>query len=59
MRWERWTGDEGCIGTWTIEVIDTSNLVVEQVATQVLGWCRRALAGKETLLVSHPTAEQQ
>jgi len=59
MRWERWTSDEGCIGAWTIEVIDTSNLVVEQVATQVLGWCRRALAGEETLLGSHPTAEQQ
>jgi hypothetical protein len=46
MRWERWTGDADDIGTWTIEVIDTSNLVVEQVATEVLGWCRRALAGQ-------------
>jgi hypothetical protein len=44
MRWERWTGNEGRFGTWAIEVIDTSNLVVEQVATEVLGWCRRALA---------------
>jgi hypothetical protein len=44
MRCERWTGDEGRIGPWTIEVIDTSNLAVEQVVTQILGWCRRALA---------------
>jgi hypothetical protein len=46
MRWERWTSDPGDIGTWTIEVIDTSNLVVEQVATEVLEWCRRVLAGQ-------------
>jgi hypothetical protein len=59
MRWERWTGDEARVGTWTIEVIDTSNLVVEQVATQILGWCRRALAGQVTLVAADPTPEHR
>jgi hypothetical protein len=59
MRWERWIGDEGRVGTWTIEVIDTSNLVVEQVATQILGWCRRALAGQVTLVAADPTPEHR
>jgi hypothetical protein len=47
MRWERWIDREPGPGTWAVHVIDTSRLTREEVADEVLGWCRRALAGEE------------
>jgi hypothetical protein len=50
MRWERWTNNEQSPQSWQMAVIDTSSLTVEQVAEDVLGWCRLALAGRVTNL---------
>jgi hypothetical protein len=50
MRWERWMDGRRLVGPWAMHVIDTSGLGVEQVATEVLDWCRRALAGQTQLL---------
>jgi hypothetical protein len=50
MRWERWMDARRLLGPWARHVIDTSGLAVEQVATEVLDWCRRALAGQTQLL---------
>lgn len=48
MRWERWTGiDPGC---WDMEVIDTSELSPDEVATKVVTWCRRAVSGHAPVL---------
>ncbi len=46
MRWERWTDGECFMGSWAMQVIDTSNLNAQHVAAEVLGWCRRALVGQ-------------
>lgn len=45
MRWERWA-DGGNNSSWALHVIDTSRLTAEQVAVELLGWCRRALRGE-------------
>jgi hypothetical protein len=50
MRWDRWMNGARLVGPWAMQVIDTSRLGVEQVATEVLDWCRRALAGQTQLL---------
>jgi hypothetical protein len=45
MRWERLRRiDE--TGSWTMHVLDTSGLTAADVATELLDWCRRALAGQ-------------
>jgi hypothetical protein len=46
MRWERWIDDERFSGAWAMHVIDTSHLTAQHVASEVLRWCRRALAGQ-------------
>jgi hypothetical protein len=50
--------DKPRTGRWTIAVIDTSNLAPEQVADEVLGWCRRVLVGQTAVLrvLSNPNA---
>jgi hypothetical protein len=45
MRWERWTGVDPNDGTWGVTVLDTTELSPEDVATEVVAWCRRALRG--------------
>jgi hypothetical protein len=45
MRWERLSRfDE--TGSWAMHVLDTSSLTAAAVATELLAWCRRALAGQ-------------
>jgi len=45
MCWERLSRlDE--TGRWAMHVLDTSSLTAAAVATELLGWCRRALAGQ-------------
>jgi energy-coupling factor transporter ATP-binding protein EcfA2 len=45
MRWERWTTMRSDDPRWSMEVVDTSNLSVADVAARVVAWARRALAG--------------
>ena len=46
MRWERLSNVDRRSGGWAVHVIDTSERSSEQVAQQVLTWCRRALSGQ-------------
>jgi len=50
MRWERWVGAEADREDWLMQVIDTSELTEEQVAFEVLSWCRRVLLGHAPML---------
>ena len=43
MRWERLGKPDPGNGGWAVHVIDTSELSIDEVAEQVLTWCRRAL----------------
>jgi energy-coupling factor transporter ATP-binding protein EcfA2 len=43
MRWDRLTNVDASNGGWAVHVIDTSELSTDDVAEQVLTWCRRAL----------------
>lgn len=54
MRWERWTRIDPADGIWGMRVLDTSELVPEQVAAEVIAWCRDALCGR--VPVMHATA---
>ncbi|TDE92536.1 hypothetical protein EXU48_13385 [Occultella glacieicola] len=44
MRWERWTQWSGGDPRWPVHVIDTDGSTPEQVAHEVVGWAREALA---------------
>lgn len=46
MRWERLGRLDPHAGTWAVHVLDTSALTSDEVAGQVLTWCRRALRGQ-------------
>jgi hypothetical protein len=46
MRWERWTDIDPADGNWGMTVLDTSDLSPEQVAAEIMTWCRRALCGQ-------------
>ncbi len=46
MRWDRLTDLDPSSGGWAVHVIDTSERSSEQVAQQVLTWCRGALNGQ-------------
>ena len=50
MRWERWIGADPAGRDWSMQVIDTSELTEDEVAEEVLGWCRRALLGQAPML---------
>jgi hypothetical protein len=50
MRWERLTGIDRSDGSWGMEVLDTSHLAPEQVADEIVTWCRRACSGQAPLL---------
>jgi hypothetical protein len=52
MRWERCSELDPLDGSWSIEVLNTSQLTPVQVADQVLTWCRRVLRGDAPVL--HP-----
>lgn len=45
MHWERWNPINDA-GTWAIHVLNTSSLTTDAVASELLAWCRRALAGQ-------------
>jgi broad-specificity NMP kinase len=46
MRWERLTNLAATDGGWAVHVIDTSERSSEQVAQEVLAWCRAAVSGQ-------------
>ena len=50
MRWERWVGADPGERDWSMRVIDTSELTEDEVAEEVLSWCRRALLGRAPML---------
>ena len=50
MRWDRWSSIDPIAGNWGMEVLDTSELTLVQVADEVLTWSRRALSGTATVL---------
>jgi hypothetical protein len=50
MRWERWIDRAPGEGSWAMHTVVTSRMSKEQVADQVLRWCRRALAGRAPVL---------
>jgi broad-specificity NMP kinase len=45
MRWERWRSLQAGDPRWRFEEIDTTTLSPEEVAAEVVAWCRRALDG--------------
>jgi len=45
MRWERWRSLSDA-GSWAMHVLDTSSLTADEVAAELLAWCRIALAGQ-------------
>jgi hypothetical protein len=49
MRWERWSRLDDT-GSWAIHVLDTSSLTAAAVASELLAWCRRALAGQAPVM---------
>lgn len=49
MRWDRLEIVPGD-GRWDMRVLDTSDLSREQVAAEVLRWCRDALAGRAPVM---------
>ena len=50
MRWARWIDRPPIDGGWAMHTVVTSRMSKEQVADQVLCWCRRALAGRAPVL---------
>jgi hypothetical protein len=45
MQWKRWSWlDDTC--SWRMHVLDTSHLTAAAAASELLAWCRRALAGQ-------------
>jgi hypothetical protein len=49
MRWDRWS-TVNARGGWAVHVVNTSDLDADEVATEVLNWCRRALAGNAPMM---------
>jgi hypothetical protein len=53
MRWDRLRRlDE--TGSWAMHVLDTSSLTAAAVTTELLAWCRRALAGQAPSMHARP-----
>jgi hypothetical protein len=50
MQWERWAGIDPSDSSWSMEIIDTSELPKEEVAGRVVSWCRRALSGQAPVM---------
>ena len=42
---------------WGVEAIDTSRLSPEQVAAEVLAWCRRVFRGEAQVMLSACSVE--
>lgn len=59
MRWERLESLDPSDGGWALHVVDTSELSPEQVAQQVLSWCRRALSGQAPVMRAPAGASEQ
>jgi hypothetical protein len=49
MRWERWSR-LGDTGSWAMRALDTSSLTAAAVASELVAWCRRALAGQAPVM---------
>ena len=49
MRWERWSRLDDT-GSWAMRVLDTSSLTTAALASELLSWCRRALAGQARVM---------
>ena len=49
MRWERWSRLDDT-GSWAMHVLDTSSLTAAAVASELLAWCHRALAGQAPVM---------
>jgi hypothetical protein len=56
MRWDRLSAVDPALGTWGMEIVDTSSLSRDQVAAEVLAWCHRALNADAPILGARPTA---
>jgi hypothetical protein len=54
MRWDRWSGIDPIDGNWGMEVLDTSQLTLVEVAEEILRWFRRVLCGNAAVM--HPTS---
>ncbi len=53
MRWERWSRLDDT-DSWAVHVVDTSSLTAAAVASELLAWCRRALAGQAPAMHVRP-----
>jgi hypothetical protein len=49
MDWERWSAIDDA-GDWAMHVLDSSSLTAAAVASELLAWCRRALAGQAPVM---------
>ena len=56
MRWQRWVGVDPADGNWGTEIVDTSVLAPDEVAAEVVSWCRRALHGQAPVMHAADTA---
>jgi energy-coupling factor transporter ATP-binding protein EcfA2 len=50
MRWDRLANLDPSSGGWAVHVVDTSERSTEQVACEVLTWCRAALNGQAPVM---------
>jgi hypothetical protein len=46
MQWDRLADVDPDNGGWVIEILDTTTLSPDEVATRIMDWCKRALAGQ-------------
>ena len=56
MRWDRVSGRRR--PDWETYVLDTSGLGADDVAAEVLDWCRRALAGRAPVMRAEPRPDR-
>lgn len=46
MRWGRWVGNPAAAEHWAMEVLDTSSMTPDAVASDVADWAQRAVRGE-------------
>jgi energy-coupling factor transporter ATP-binding protein EcfA2 len=57
MCWQRLTDIDPANGGWAMHVIDRSQRSPDEVARQIVAWCRRAVNGHEPAIRAVPEAE--
>jgi energy-coupling factor transporter ATP-binding protein EcfA2 len=57
MRWQRLTDIDPANGGWAMHVIDSSARSPDEVARQIVAWCRRAVHGHPPAIRAVPEAE--